>query len=550
MKKSLVIFLSVVAFQIVKAQYKTSLDQMCDGHPALQVGSFEGSCIGLVANKDLKDTRTNETFLFPRKIVELMPKRFLILDMGGWSPPNRGALWELDLQSSPKKLWKLVKGLHLPHGLAWGPDGQLYVGESRRIIRFSKESLLERRALVPDVVVDKLKLDNSPNMHPLINFTFGQGSDDFGDLYVNIGAPTDACSKDAPGKCSVDTQFGLIRKYRFQTGLGRFDSQYTIVAKGLRNSMGIVSHSSGTLLQAENSRDFSAANEPFDELNLVEQGKHYGWPYCYNFQATSPEWKSAVSCNSGYEAPLLLFPPHSAPLDLIYYTGHLFPELKGHLLVSWHGYKPTGSRVVSLPTDEKGIPNHQVAPSWEYGVGNSRQVAQPEGGNLRATKYFELISSWDKREGVRPAGAPVGLLVASDGSIFIVEDKNKTVLRLAKGEGRTTPIDDANQVNQAKKIRLQKALMKLQADPWLKEAYDWINTQVLQTNCVICHRSLKGSGTEAYEFMISEQWIEPGSTDSLLIQRLRGLNGLNKMPLGSDLPSTTTDYIEEWVKRL
>ena len=98
--------------------------------------------------------------------------------------------------------------------------------------------------------------------------------------------------------------------------------------------MGLVTHESGTLLQAENGRDFNDESEPFEEINVIKKGLHYGWPYCYDFQATSPEWKSAVRCAKDFEPPLILLPPHSAPLDLMYYHGKMFPDLEGHLLVT------------------------------------------------------------------------------------------------------------------------------------------------------------------------------------------------------------------------
>src|SRR5690606_12473123 len=100
----------------------------------------------------------------------------------GWSPANRGALWELDLQGPAPKIWKLMKGLHLPHGLGWGPDGSLYIGEVHRIVRLSRKSLLNRQDFQFEVVVGDLAQTQGRNLHPLINFTFGKSPQDHGDL--------------------------------------------------------------------------------------------------------------------------------------------------------------------------------------------------------------------------------------------------------------------------------------------------------------------------------------------------------------------------------
>jgi len=65
------------------------------------------------------------------------------------------------------------------------------------------------------------------------------------------------------------------------------------MAQGLRNSVAMVRHRSGTLLQAENGMDFPPADSPFEELNVLHQGAHYGWPYCYEMQSAAPVWAQA-----------------------------------------------------------------------------------------------------------------------------------------------------------------------------------------------------------------------------------------------------------------
>lgn len=529
--------------------YKTQSGETCGGHPLVQVGTAEGACLGLVADRSLKDTRTSETFTFPRKMVELVPGRFLILDMGGWNP-NKGALWEIEINSGSKKLWKLLSGLDRPHGLSWGPDNNLYIGEVHRIIRLQRKSLQQRDRLTPDVVIDNLKLMVRTNMHPLINFTFGKSQSDLGDLYVNIGAPSDACINDAPYKCEFEGERGVIRQYKYQVGINRWNPQFEVIASGLRNSMGLVSHESGTLLQVENSRDFQEVNEPFDELNIVQKGKHYGWPYCYNFNGTSPEWNGKVDCSKGFETPLILLPPHSAPLDMVYYHGEMFPQWQGHLLISFHGHKPTGSRLVAFPTNHQGLPLATKATTWEYSSGANKQKALPSGGSLRAAPYEEIVSSWQKRDGTRPAGTPVGILVASDGSIFMVEDKNKTIVRLAKSEVKVSQAENPEDLDKEKKLKVQKALTSLKTRSQMLEGYNWINQNVVQNNCTACHGDLKGSSTEAFEFMIGAGWLDKGSEGSLLVQRLRGLNGLQKMPLGGSLPDDYVNFIESWIQAL
>ena len=55
-----------------------------------------------------------------------------------------------------------------------------------------------------------------------------------------------------------------------------------------------------------------------------------------------------------------------------------------------------------------------------------------DAGGTPTGNLIELISGWDSRPGANPLGAPVGVTIADDGSIFITEDRNGTLLRLIK----------------------------------------------------------------------------------------------------------------------
>lgn len=515
-------------------------DASCGGFPKLPVATFKGSCLGLVHSTGLK---------MPRKILELEPQRFLITDMGGWSPPNRGALWELDLRDGQRKLILRAQGLYTPHDIQWGPDGNVYVGELGRVAKYSKEELLGQSPVQGETVIKDLPSNlKEKNLHPLIKFVFGRSSQDFGDLYINIGAPSDACIKEAPHQCVTGENQGLIRHYKYNSASRNWSPQFSVLARGLRNSMGLVIHESGTFLQAENSRDFKDAGEPYDEINLIRAGRHYGWPYCYNFKATSPEWPK-IDCTKNYEPPFLLQPPHSAPLEMLYYQGEMFPALKGHLLLSWHGYQATGSRIVSYPTDASGLPILRQDSAWAYNVwgpqGPQAQTANPKGGNLRAATYYELVSGWSKRDGVRPAGAPVGMTVASDGSILIVDDKNKTILILTRSE--LPPHQDEQTDLSLENERIQNGIGKMTETAELRNLFADLNQRVFQNTCAGCHGAIKGTESQALEFLVREKWVIPGSAKSPLLLRVKGADGLQKMPLGGSLTDADQKLIEKWI---
>jgi glucose/arabinose dehydrogenase len=90
---------------------------------------------------------------------------------------------------------------------------------------------------------------------------------------------------------------------------------------------------------------------------------------------------------------------------MTYYLGSLLPQMRGKLIVGYHGYRKAGHRVVAFDVDVQGRPQ----------------------GDAR-----ELVAGWDADEG-RPMGAPTDVKAGADGAIYITEDRNGTVLRIAAG---------------------------------------------------------------------------------------------------------------------
>jgi glucose/arabinose dehydrogenase len=117
---------------------------------------------------------------------------------------------------------------------------------------------------------------------------------------------------------------------------------------------------------------------------------------------------------------------------MLYYDGAMFPRLKGWLLMSWHGYQPAGARIAAFPVDGRGIPllaRHARYEAWAGPTGDDTVQKQYRGP---ASDAFLLTQSWNELAGTRPKGSPVGLAVARDGAIWVAEDRNATILRIAR----------------------------------------------------------------------------------------------------------------------
>ncbi len=344
----------------------------------------------------------------PRQVMEMADGSLLLVDSGGWVK-NKGRILKMSRAGSEAPA-VLFSKLDRPYGMALGPDGQIYIGETGRVFRFDPKSPKPTRV---DVIGGKAKAKALPlraeHLHPLTTVAFLND----GSMLVNFGSNTNNCADEAKSKtckaASGGSAVATIRRYTFSNDAARAAQGGAIYASGLRNSMGIVQHKSGTILQIENSRDaideadpkLSDERLPHDEINELVSGKNYGWPYCYDNKVTSPEFKGA-SCATT-QAPLTLLPAHSAPLGVVYWTGPNVPAAyAGWLVITYHGYRDTGHRVVAFPVDANGRPN-----------GNS----------------VELIGGWAENDNLA-AGGPVGITVTKDGALLTVDDRNGMLLEL------------------------------------------------------------------------------------------------------------------------
>ena len=403
----------------------------CDGFPRVDVGMAPGYCAGLVLSAPGDDFRHRQ-IKTPRMLLQLPDgRRWILTDLGSWTA-GLGKLWLLQIDAARQVQVKpLLSGLSMPHTVAWGPDGNIYVAEMNRIFRLD----LEGDQAHATAVVDGLPGNRlHPGRHPLSHFEFDRN----GDLLVNVGADTDQCADKGAisGTTCAESEGedarGVIRRYTY-LGQGRWDSTAKVVARGLRNSLVLVRHSSGTILQGENSYDFAPNQDrPFDEINVIRQGAHYGWPYCYDLDQVTPAWAAAkaMDCtSSAHEKPVVLLPPHAAPLAAVYYSGAMFPALKGKLLMSWHGYRPTGSRIVAFDVDAKGVP--VVKKDARYPEYSADGVTFKPYGAGPGAEPLVLTPGWDLKVGSHPAGAPVGITVAQDGSLWVPDDRNAAIVRIA-----------------------------------------------------------------------------------------------------------------------
>lgn len=543
--------------------------------PRLQIDMKAGYCAGLVASDE-------DRLKFPRSIVQV-PGRdlFVVADMGGWGRSD-GRLLLLDPHAPQGQRFKeLLTELEYPFGLVIGPDRKLYASTAETIFRFdpladSPRSTVEtiirhmpgRRITLPDGT----RIDESA--HPLKQFVF----DKHGRLFVNVGSHSDDCmtrARAAKPCAAAEGASALAAIWLFTPPAGGVfpalrpddpDPQHMVYARGLRNSMALALHpnfpdAGYAFLQGENGQDLPDIFKPNEEINAIEQGRHYGWPYCYDLSTPSPEfrrvlqsgpYKSLCTANALYKAPHSLMPPHGAPLAMLYYRGTKFPELEGKLLVGLHGYRPTGSRILIYEVDDRGFPKPKPAPV-RYHVScaaDPTRSFQTDGGEVAAAPFEELISGWHRVNGARPQGAPVGMTVAEDGAIWLVEDKNRTVIRIDRAAGDVPVPLPCEMRSQAVIDQLAAFVAK---DPQNSLRLTMLRKGLVERHCVGCHsgfgvrpgQSEADKDAAVLRFMLSQDgWIYPGDPEAgKLRTRLRGRGAEKLMPPGGEsLPKTEPGY--------
>lgn len=158
--------------------------------------------------------------------------------------------------------------------------------------------------------------------------------------------------------------------------VGEGDVQAETWTTGHRNPYGLAFAPDGRLWQHE------MGPRGGDELNLIEQGKNYGWPVVSNGDQYSGAKIPDHDTRPEFAAPAVYWNPVISPAGLAFYEGAMFPEWQGSALV---GGLTVGS-LIRIAFDAEGHPDE--ADRWDMGA-RIRDVA-----------------------------------VAADGAVWVIEDDN------------------------------------------------------------------------------------------------------------------------------
>jgi glucose/arabinose dehydrogenase len=265
--------------------------------------------------------------------------------------------------------------------------------------------------------------------------------DNDGNIYVNIGAYSNACqvkdrTKGSPGQdpCPILDSAGGIWQFKADK-LNQTYGDGVHFATGIRNIVGLDWNNSSNQLYAmqhgrdglhdlfpEMFNDEQSAEIPAEEMFLIKKGANYGWPYCYfdptqNKKVLAPEYggdgKKQDKC-ANVEQPLMAFPGHWAPNAMLFYTGDMFPEkYKNGAFIAFHGswnrapLKQKGYNVVFVPfKDGKPSGDYEV---FADGFMGAEEISSPGQAKYR----------------------PCGLAQGPDGALYISDDVKGTIWKIS-----------------------------------------------------------------------------------------------------------------------
>lgn len=258
--------------------------------------------------------------------------------------------------------------------------------------------------------------------------------DDEGRLYVNVGAPSNACmekrrTKGSPGQpdCSqLARQAGVWRFPADKLGMTQ-TLQGERFATGLRNCVAltwnpmaqriyVVQHGRDQLRQFWKAlyTPEQSADLPAEELHVLREGTNAGWPYTYwdgrrDARMVAPEYGgdgTEVAAEATYQRPLVALPAHWGPNAITFYSGQEFPaRYRGGAFIAFHGswnrspLPQAGYNIVFVPFDG-------VRPSggWEVfadGFAETDLIEDPPDARYR----------------------PTGIAEGPDGSLYVVDSR-------------------------------------------------------------------------------------------------------------------------------
>ena len=310
-------------------------------------------------------------------------------------------------------------------------NGYLYATSDENIYRYKLNAANEPDPATEEIIVTGLVNEKQHSSKPIT-------LDNAGNIYVNIGAPSNACqekdrTKDSKGQdpCPILEKAGGIWQFKVGQKSQSYKEGVRFVT-GIRNIMALDWNAQTNALYAvQHGRDDfnrlypelyseeESVELPAEEMFLLKKGSDFGWPYCYYDQRqrkklVQPEYggdKIRTDRCDNKGKPIYAFPGHWGPNGLMFYTGTQFPgKYRNGAFIAFHGSwnrapRPQEGYFVAFLPFKNGMP----------------------GGD------YEVFADGFVGDNKTPGGAahrPCGLAQGSDGSLYISDDKDGRIWKV------------------------------------------------------------------------------------------------------------------------
>jgi len=291
--------------------------------------------------------------------------RVLIWDPEGRlliSSPATGKVFLVNADGSSSVV---VSGLNRPHGLAFY-NGKLYIAETNAVAIYDYNGTATNRKKIIDL----------PGGGNHFSRTIAFGPDK--KLYISIGSTCNVCKEQDSRRASI-----LVANPD--------GSDLRSFATGLRNAV-FFTWQKGQMYATDMGRDLLGDNIPPDTIDIIKDGKNYGWPYCYGKQIPDTSFGGTTEICKTTEPSYIDLPAHSAPLGLAFKGSDLFVAYHG----SWNRSVPTGYKIV----------------------------------RIRNGEISDFVTGWLTDKGA--LGRPVDLLFDKQGNLFVSDDKAGVIYKLSQ----------------------------------------------------------------------------------------------------------------------
>lgn len=412
-------------------------------------------------------------------------------------------------------------------------NGYLYTSTVRQVLR----NKLTPGKLIPESKTEVVFTDDSSvvnNWHTTKPLAF----DDKGYMYIPFGGPSDAGQDikkygpvGIPGGKGLDPSPEL----EWHGGIWRFDADKLNMtqkdgykfATGIRSVVGMTWNPGDKSVYAvvngmdnfytlfpEKYTAWQGAVLPAETLIKVTEGSNFGWPYAYydhmqGKNVLQPAYGGdgkIVGRAAAFDKPMMAFPGHWAPMDVLFYQGDQFPErYKEGCFIAFHGstdrspYPQAGYIVCFVPFE-----NGKATGKWEIfadGFAGIDTVA-----NTSDAKY-----------------RPMGLAEGPDGSLYISESNKGKIWRVMYN-GDKSAFNESHLANMEKRKSMTYVKDPHETNDRLTSGNQVEGWKLYSIYCTSCHQSNGMGDNNRFPPLSGSEYVK-GDKDRLIRILLNGLQG-------------------------